>query len=308
MTRLFLTPIWAAVGRALGARDPDPRVRNPDSWAERLIGVEEYRSLGDHPLVRASYSTPDPADRVEVLTAVRQMIVRTRFIDERLEAAVQRGVTQVVILGAGYDSRAYRLDELLKPTHVFEVDHPDMQEVKRRRVAEVAPLAANVSYVACDLLKDDLQQCLNEAGYLSQATTMFIWEGGTMYFPEFVVLRILKWIATSNLTSCVVFDYTYAAIVEYFRRFRENPGQTASSNPLMAFIQLTKNEPWIFGLPDRQEDAFLERIGLRLVKSVRFDSPEVVRKYLTRADGSVFAADVRAGSVYLILEAAVAGR
>ena len=76
----------------------------------------------------------DPETRARVL----MVNIRTRYVDQWLEDAVKAGAKQVVILGAGFDSRAYRLRQMLKDTRVFEVDFGPTQEYKRRRIAEVA--------------------------------------------------------------------------------------------------------------------------------------------------------------------------
>ena len=111
--KISRTSIFVAAGRAVGAREPDPSVRNPDYLAEKLLGDPSTLDL-DHPAVRAlSLSYDDAMKDVEVVSNVRMMTIRTRFIDAALERAIAGGATQVVILGAGFDSHAYRCRELL---------------------------------------------------------------------------------------------------------------------------------------------------------------------------------------------------
>src|SRR5256885_16533419 len=94
---------------------------------------------------------------VEVVNIVRAMTVRTRFIDEALERAIAGGATQIVILGAGFDSHAYRFQRLLAHVRVFEVDRPAMQTLKKQRVVEVlGESPANLTYVAIDFQHEDL--------------------------------------------------------------------------------------------------------------------------------------------------------
>src|SRR5689334_4209899 len=125
MNQVSRTSIWVAMGRAFGAREPDAHVRNPDYLAEALMGPEERALLADHPIVAALSQPYETAlENPEVISTSRMMIPRTHFIDTRLQEAVRDGATQVVILGAGFDTRAYRLKESLAATRVFEVDHP----------------------------------------------------------------------------------------------------------------------------------------------------------------------------------------
>ena len=131
------TSIYVAAGRAVGAREPDPSVRNPDYLAEKLLGDPSMLGV-DHPAVRAlSLSYDEAMKDVEVVSTVRMMTIRTRFIDDALERAIAGGATQVLILGAGFDSHAYRCQELLARVNVFEVDRPAMQAVKKQRVNDV---------------------------------------------------------------------------------------------------------------------------------------------------------------------------
>src|SRR5690349_23379072 len=112
------TSIYVAAGRAIGAREPDPTVRNPDDLAERLLGDPAALDV-DHPAVRAlSLSYDDAMELPEVVNIVRLMMIRTRFIDAALERAVAGGITQLVILGAGFDSHAYRFRTLLERVRV----------------------------------------------------------------------------------------------------------------------------------------------------------------------------------------------
>ncbi len=102
-----------AAGRAVGAREPDPSARNPDYLAEKLLGDPSKLDV-DHPAVRAlGLGYDEKMKDVEVVSNVRMMTIRTRFIDDALERAIAGGATQVVILGAGFEkpssSKAHNL-------------------------------------------------------------------------------------------------------------------------------------------------------------------------------------------------------
>ena len=97
MPPISRTSIYVAAGRAVGAREPDPLARNPDYLAERLLGDPATLDV-DHPAVRAlGLPYAEAMEEVEVISAVRMMTVRTRFIDDALTRAVAEGATQVAI-------------------------------------------------------------------------------------------------------------------------------------------------------------------------------------------------------------------
>jgi methyltransferase (TIGR00027 family) len=305
--------VWAAVARALGAREADARVRNPDWLAEKLVGREEIALLGNDPLAVAFADPAAEGDaRMHATVAARILIPRTRFIDAGLEAAVRNGAGQVVIMGAGFDSRAYRFAEMLSDTRVFEVDKPAMQRRKRRRVLEAFGEApANVTYVPVDFRFQKLGDALVEAGYNPDRKTFFIWEGCVVYLPEDAVRGTLRWIAGHAAPgSAVIFDYAHEARIRMHQKlvlhFDHLPEEM--KRHFRGIRDVTADEPWIFGMPDRGEEAFLRDVGLELRKVMGMDSAEAVKKYLTRADGSVFGSmAARERQSYFILEAGVAG-
>jgi methyltransferase (TIGR00027 family) len=157
--------------------------------------------------------------QIDVVNAVRMTNIRTRFIDEALERAVADGATQLAILGAGFDSHAYRCRELLARVSIFEVDRRAMQDLKRARVREVlgAP-PANLTYVEADFLRDDLRDVLPRHGFNPRQKTFFIFEGVTMYLPEEAVRRTLRFAAASPPGSAIVFDFVYQSMIDAITR------------------------------------------------------------------------------------------
>src|SRR5437867_3836793 len=285
------TSIWAAASRAIGAREPDARVRNPDWLAEKLLGREELALLGDHPLA-AALAEPyaEAIKKMEVLGPARILIPRTHFIDARLQAGIRDGIAQLVVMGAGFDSRAYRFAHTLKNVRVFEVDQASTQRLKMRRVAEtIGEPGSNVAYVPVDFRRDSLGDALVRAGYGPDRKTFFIWEGVTMYLPGDVVRETLRWIAGNAAPeSAVIFDYTYEIAIRMSQTIDLETLPENVKQALIRFRQLTAGEPWIFGVPDRAEKEFLSGLGLELRKVMGMNSAEAVENYLTRADGSIF--------------------
>jgi methyltransferase (TIGR00027 family) len=121
------TSIMVAGCRAFASHDPDPSIRNPDWLAEEFIGPQERALIPESPSIKALSMPYEEGLKNGSIGVCRMMLIRTRFIDDRLKEAVDAGAKQIVILGAGFDSRAYRLRGLLANTHVIEVDYGPTQ-------------------------------------------------------------------------------------------------------------------------------------------------------------------------------------
>ncbi len=272
--------IWVLAARAVGAREPDPSVRNPDWLAERFLGSDERALLPDNSVVTGldkdyREAMKDPETRARVL----MVNLRTRYIDQHMLDAVKAGASQVVILGAGFESRAYRFRKELKGTKVFEVDFGPTQEYKKRRVLEVlGPPPSNLVFVPIDFTREQASAVLRKAGYRADRKTFFIWEGVSMYLTEQAVRDFLRDIAShSNAASEIVFDH--------FNPFFDPPANEANAR-LVAMLKAW-GEPWIFAIPDGQEQQFLASAGLTLAEHVSLlvTSPDA-RKVITRQDGT----------------------
>src|SRR5690242_11032123 len=110
------------------------------------------------------------------------MLIRTRFSEEKMQAAMAGGAAQLVVLGAGFDARAYRVPELVAGKKVFEVDSAATQEWKRKRIqAALGGAPANLTYVTIDFNRDSLGAVLRAAGFSQEQKAFFTWEGVSMY-------------------------------------------------------------------------------------------------------------------------------
>jgi methyltransferase (TIGR00027 family) len=111
------------------------------------------------------------------------MALRTAAIDAAVRDAIAGGATQLVILGAGYDGRAWRMSELAG-VKVFEVDHPATQGDKRARVTELPQSIGVVRFVSIDFERESIQAVLERAGHDRTLPTCWIWEGVVMYLTR----------------------------------------------------------------------------------------------------------------------------
>jgi methyltransferase (TIGR00027 family) len=125
------------------------------------------------------------------------------------DAAVDRylpDVAQFVILGAGFDTRAYRLPNDTR-VRVFEVDSPQTQIVKRETLQKAGIDSNGVTFVPADFEKEDWLACLTVAGFDPGKRTLFLWEGVTMYLDREAVEDTLRKVASTAHGSVVAFDY-----------------------------------------------------------------------------------------------------
>jgi methyltransferase (TIGR00027 family) len=192
------------------------------------------------------------------------VLVRTRYFDELLSAQLTSGVEQLVILGAGYDSRAYRFAERLNEVVVFEVDHPATSRAKQARVARALGAApSHVRFVPVDFNQDRLRDKLAESGFRADRRTLFLWEGTTPYVSAAGVDETLRFIAESAKGSVVLFDYILESVLAGTCSFRgaRNERDKMSATP----------EPFVFGIPAEQIEAFLTARGFRDVVDVGAD-------------------------------------
>ena len=172
--RPSFTALAVAIGRGIGTADDEL-----DRSAAQLVPPTLGRALSwigrsDTPeLVRSAL-------RVASLGMVDHVSLRRAAIDAALVDAIDAGATQLVILGAGLDGRAWRLDALRELT-VFEVDHPDTQAGKQRRVEGRPATAADVRFVAVNFERDVLGERLAAAGHDPSQRSAWIWEGVTPY-------------------------------------------------------------------------------------------------------------------------------
>ena len=274
------TSIVVAALRAFGAREPDSSVRNPDFLAQRLITDDDLRLISEHPIswaLKKDYQEGRQSREVAAMSNL--MLVRTRFVDDHLCHALQNGATQVIVLGAGFDTRAYRFEELLRNKTVFEVDYHSTQQLKKRRLIEVlGTLPKHVRFAEVDFNKDALEDVLVSAGYRSSEKSFLIWEGVSMYLPEAAVRKTLRTIAEHSAPgSTLVMDFAGRAMIDILEEFLNLPQHKYTTH---------WGEPWIFGLPDKQEREFFRECGLELCNVCSFFKADAINRYLTRSDGT----------------------
>ena len=128
------------------------------------------------------------------------LICRTRFIDDLIEENTSAGIEQYVILGAGYDSRAYRL-KLPPKLKIFEVDQPEVQGIKRLKLPKSISNRKNIIYVSINFNNQSLKEQLLDSGFDKSKSTIYTLEGVSQYIPKEALSSTLKELATLNANS-----------------------------------------------------------------------------------------------------------
>lgn len=267
----------------------DSRVIN-DPIAEHLIS-DDGRFLVKTRLGRTTYAFHL---RYDVVVEVSDYIVmRTRAIDAHLEDYAKKGMAQLLILGAGYDSRAYRFPELKGKVKLFEVDTPETQEIKKASlIKHFGALPEHVAFVSLDFEKDDLAASLAQAGFDTSLQTLVIWEGVSYYLEPEAVEKTLAFVAANTPAgSSIIFDYALPEAVH------GKPRDYVLKRLRIMLSEL--QEPMKFGLDPQKVDGFLTELGFQDVMNLTVD--ECKEKFLTPAHGQR-----RPLGIYCIARASVA--
>ena len=188
-------------------------------------------------------------------------ICRTRYIDDGLRAALRDGVAQVLILGAGFDSRAYRIAGIER-TRVFEVDHPATQAAKRERLGRIlGRLPAHIVFVPIDFNQQTLDTVLMAAGFQPTLQTFVVWEGVTNYLNADAVDTTLRFLAGATPSgSRILFTYIHRGILDGSVRFEGAQESIVTVG--------RAGEPFTFGFDPAELPAYLAARGLTLIEDV----------------------------------------
>jgi methyltransferase (TIGR00027 family) len=239
--------------------------------------LPESRRLFKDPLARAFLTWPFAVlTRLAVIPGLRELVpwiidnrwpgvrssvvARTRLIDDAIASSLGEHPEQLVILGAGFDSRAYRLPGMREIT-VFEVDHPDTQATKRKALERVLSiLPKHVRFVAIDFNQRDLESVMLAAGYREAARTFILWEGVTNYLTEAAVDTTLRWCARASPGSLLLFTYVHRDVLT-------RPGAFIGTERLFASLAKV-GEKLTFGIEPSELPEFLAKRGLFLESDV----------------------------------------
>lgn len=259
--------------RAASYYEDDPHYKTDDHVATRLVPWF-VRSLSKSRFMRRLFMA-----RVAPRGVYEYVIARTKYIDHVFAEAVEQGIEQVLIFGAGFDSRSIRLLPGDSTVRVFEVDAEVTQRAKLGRLPEVGiPVPENTTYVAIDFNKDDPVERLTANGFRRGKLCLFVLEGLLMYLDAAAVdsaFRLMR--ELSGKGSRVVFDYIYSAVLRHEGSFHGEK-------------ELQKNvvdagEPWTFGFEEGEVGEYLLDHGFKILEEC--DTETLEKRYFTSDDGKL---------------------
>ena len=266
------TAMATALLRALATYDERVEIRGRDYLAHLFLTEERARALKNPATRQWVTQTKTKPGMYEF------MVARTAFFDHAVEQALQENIPQIVFLGAGYDTRPYRFQALIRETRIFELDAPPTQARKKEILLQAnVPTPAQVTYVPINFNTDKLIDVLLQAGFLSGQRTLFVWEGVTYYLPAESVddtLSAIKSIAPVGSSVC----FDYAALPP--RTLRDASARRVKET----MIRKYPGEPTRFGIPAGTIEAFLNSRGYTVKDHLAANDME--RRFLALGDGS----------------------
>lgn len=259
-----LTAAGIAIARALESEKPPGERVCYDPYARQFVPGWMYLLFGF--FIKSGYAERRGPGVNGFLLA------RERYIDDVLQNFLDEGLQQLVILGAGYDSRPYRF-ELPEGLKTFEVDHPVTQADKLKKAQSIfGKIPEHVTYVSADFNTQPLSERLLTSGYDPDLISLFIWQGVTMYLkPEGIDATLAFVSKNSTPGSAIIFDYVHQTVLDGIQK------QSEISN--MRRYRFMTGEGLTFGIPEGTAEAFLRRRGFLQAKDVT--SEELKAAYFT---------------------------
>ncbi|WP_206795397.1 SAM-dependent methyltransferase [Amycolatopsis sp. MtRt-6] len=252
----------AAAVRAAEAARPASQSLLDDGYARCFVTSPHWRALSRFPFVATRaldwYDKRFPG-------VISWVILRQVFVEEVIEREAGRGLEQIVFVGAGYDTTALRLD-LRDRVRVFEVDHPATQRMKKSVLERHGMDASGITFVPCDLSRDDMAAGLRETGYDAARRSLFVWLAVAMFLDEGAAAATIG--RMSDLLSeggLLVHDYIARNTGDY-------PGGAAATSWTAA-----RGEPYHSRWDAPEVEDLLGSRGLKVVEHLTM--PELGRRY-----------------------------
>ncbi len=267
------TAEWICVSRAASSLESNSHYQGDDHIALLLV-PKLFKIFLHIPLVRKFFSRVMTPKGIYEYT-----IARTKYIDAVFKEILSEGFDQILIFGAGFDTRALRFQREAGGTKIFELDASITQKAKLDQYAKRGlHIPANVEFISIDFDKESLSEKLEDSGFNRDGRSLFVLEGLLMYLqPESVdeTFKVIERFAGEG--SEVVFDYVRASVLR----------QTGSYYGEREILKsVTKaGEQWHFGIEEGELEGFLKKHGLSVIEHK--DAEDLERMYFTGASGEI---------------------
>ena len=201
------------------------------------------------------------------------LISRTKFIDELIEKSAVDGIEQYVILGAGYDSRAHRL-ELPSSLKIFEVDQPEVSDNKLAKLPKELPNSENITYVNIDFSYQSLTAQLIDAGFDQKQSTIFTLEGVSQYITKEAVSSTIKELASLTKDANSIFFMSYVDELldknpeACFGKGYPSPEKKAN---LIKSLSAKVGEPWVSFYSYEEIESLLSQNGYSVEENLTLE-------------------------------------
>lgn len=248
-----LTAKMTCLSRAASALEKDGFYKSGDFLAPLLL-PDFFRLLFHIPLFRRGFMRS-----VAPRGIYEYVIARTKYINAAFQKALEDGFAQVLIFGAGFDTRALRFVHLSTRTRIFELDAVPTQQAKigqyRKRHLELPP---NLTFIPIDFNKEVLSEKLIRAGFEKGVRSLVVLEGVLMYLTPGAVDKTMQTIRDFiGRGSRVVFDFVHQSVLDE----RNSQSEEMEIKKVVA----DAGEQWQFGIESGKVEAFLVRYGLKLL-------------------------------------------
>ena len=205
------------------------------------------------------------------------ILARTAFFDDVFVDALNNNIPQIVLLGAGYDTRAFRFKKLNASSRIIEIDNAETQRrkincLKKHKIET----PKQVAYAQIDFTQDSLNDALQNAGYQKDQYTLFLWEGVCMYLTPKSIDAVLDFM-TSHRKSTAALDYAVMISAGHI-------GEYYGARELIRTIETPhSDETFKFLIPENEVESFFSQRGIKIIKSV--DHTQMEETFLLGHDG-----------------------
>ena len=209
------------------------------------------------------------------------MLARTAFFDNVFIDALNKNIPQIVLLGAGYDTRAYRYAKLNNTTKIIELDIATTQNRKMKCLKKAQiEIPKHATLVPINFNKELLKDVLEKAGYENNEKTLFIWEGVSYYLEPESVDATLEFVNNSSHNESVIaFDYAISISEENIDNYY------GAKEFAQTWMKHRSGEPFKFAIDEGKIESFLEQRGLKIVNHL--DNREIEKTFLLNENGSL---------------------